>query len=338
MIFAQDEFQEIARVNLIRMEPITLRQLKQVISPQEKAAGRNMTTEQRRIALDRLVEEKLILQAAERDKVTIADIAINNWLANAKNQLSQQLGRLPTDDELAQAMQIPAADVRETVRKQLLMQKYLMEKKQTQINTIKEPTEEEILRVYNYRKTQFVRPDTVRINYITIPYGTGSNTKIKAKEIADRLARDTGSKFDDIVLRGLFRTSAEQQARIAELGYVSGSATYLTRTPEHVMEVGEKFLNIAFGLKQGEVSPLFDADYGYCFVKVTEILPQKTLELDEIINPADPDLTSVRKFIREGLATEQRQKNLEPAYLELLDELKKGKGVVTYNEPIPLNW
>jgi parvulin-like peptidyl-prolyl isomerase len=168
----------------------------------------------------------------------------------------------------------------------------------------------------------------VRLNLISVPYGADSTTKVKAKELADQLSRDIGkdpTKFDAAALKGQTRDS----------GYVSQPGVYVGRTPEAEQTTGEMFLNIAFNLKQGEVSALIENEIAYQFIKVTEIYPQKILDLDDIIDPANP--VTVRNYIRQGLMNEQAQQALTQAFQELVDELRKGRNAVTVYEQY-LNW
>jgi parvulin-like peptidyl-prolyl isomerase len=324
-------------VELIKKEPITVRQLKSELAPIEQARGRPYTVPERRAALDELVNQRLILQAAERDRIAVSEGEID---AALRDYLSQQNGRALTDAEYVQAMQqagTNAAAVRQQVSRQLLMQKYLMSKKQAQINAVRQPTEDEIVNWFNLNKAKMVRPDMVRLNLISVPYGPDTASKARAKEVADRLARDisgNAAKFDEAVLRGRASTGTAAGAP-QESGYVSTRGFYVSRTPEVQQAVGERFLNVAFSLKQGEVSPLIENDLAYQFIKVTEFYPQKSLELDDIMDPANPVI--VRQYIRQGIMTERAQAAVDQALREIIDELRRSRNAVTIYEQF-LNW
>jgi parvulin-like peptidyl-prolyl isomerase len=324
-------------VELIKKEPITVRQLKSELAPIEQARGRPYTVPERRAALDELVNQRLILQAAERDRIAVSEGEID---AALRDYLSQQNGRALTDAEYVQAMQqagTNAPAVRQQVSRQLLMQKYLMSKKQAQINAVRQPTEDEITNWFNLNKAKMVRPDMVRLNLISVPYGPDTASKARAKELADRLARDisgNAAKFDEAVLRGRASTGAAAGAQ-PESGYVSTRGFYVSRTPEVQQAVGERFLNVAFSLKQGEVSPLIENDLAYQLIKVTEFYPQKSLELDDIMDPANPVI--VRQYIRQGIMTERAQAAVDQALREIIDELRRSRNAVTIYEQF-LNW
>jgi parvulin-like peptidyl-prolyl isomerase len=329
-LFAQVDTQTVAVINLIRQEPITVRALKAELAPIEQARGRPYSVPERKAALEELANQRLILQAAERDRVPVSENEID---AALRDYLAQQNGGRPLSDaEYAQVMRqqgANAAAVRQQARQQLLVRKYLVSKKEAQLNTVKEPTDDDIIKWYNLNKVTLVRPDMVRLNLISIPYGANADTKAKAREMATRLAREIGSsptKFDEIALRG----------QASDAGYISNLGFYVGRTVEAQQTTGEAFLNIAFSLKQGEVSPLIENEIAYQFIKVTDIYPQKNLELDDVMDPANPRRT-VRQYIRQGLLAERTQQVWEQALKEVIADLRKGKNVVTIYDQY-LNW
>jgi parvulin-like peptidyl-prolyl isomerase len=337
VVFAQNEAQTVALIELIKKEPITVRQFKAELAPLEQARGRPFSVAERRELLKELANQRLILQAAERDKIAVSENEVTEAL---RESLSQQNGRTLTNAEYAQAIQqlgANAAAVRQNVSKQLLMQKYLMSKKQAQINAVKPPTEEDILNWFNLNKASMVRPDTVCLTLISVPYGPDTASKAKAKEIADRLGRDIGGnapKFDEAVLRGLVARTASGSS-VPETGYVSTRGFYVSRTEETQQAVGKKFLEVAFSLNQGEVSPLIENDLAYQFIKVTEMLSQRALELTDPIDPASS--LSVREYIRQGIGNQRYQEALDRALKELIDELQKPRNAITINDQY-LNW
>jgi parvulin-like peptidyl-prolyl isomerase len=337
-VFAQSDAQTVAMVEVIKKEPITVRQLKAELAPLEQARGLPYTVAERRAALDELVNQKLILQAAERDRLAVSENEID---AALRDYLAQQNGRALTDAEYSQAIQQAGANVpaiRQQISRQLLMQKYLMSKKQTQINAVRQPTDTDVVNWYNLNKAKMVRPDMVRINLISVPYGPDSASKARAKGVVDGLILEIGgspSKFDEAVLKGRAANAGAPAANAGEAGYVSTRGFYVSRTPEVQRAVGEKFLTIAFSLKQGEVSPLIENDLAYQLIKVTEFYPQKSLELDDIMDPANPVI--VRQYIRQGIMTERAQSAVDQALRELITDLRKPRNAVTVYEQY-LNW
>jgi parvulin-like peptidyl-prolyl isomerase len=320
LAFAQSDLQPAAIVNLIKSEPITVKQLRTEVERMEKGGGRPLNAEERRQVLDVMINEKLAIQAAERDKIAISENEINQQFQQLRAGMVQAIGRQPTDAEFATAVRnqtgldVPA--FREQLRRQLLIQKYLLSKKQGLFESIKEPTEEEIVNNYNLARSQFVRPDTVRFSLIQVNYGPDAASKAKAKELADRLFREIGanpSKFDEVTLRGQAPNS----------GYQAGDGGFLPRNPEAQQIVGADFINTAFNLKQGEVSKLMEGNLGYQIIKVTETYAMKNLELDDIFQLGTR--MTVRDYIGNYLFQQRQQEILAQASQELVAELRAGK-------------
>jgi len=330
--FAQADLQTAATVNLIKTEVITVRQLRaevenaekspqldllrQRIAPQLSIADFGKSLVLRRYVLDDMINERLVIQAAERDKVTIAESEVNQQINQLRSQLAQNLGRQPTEAEFASAIKaqfgFDMPVFQEKLRRQLIFQKYLMTKKQSTIESIRPPTEADIVSRYNLEKAQLVRPDTVRISMIQAVYG---QDKTKAKELIDRLAREIGnnpSKFDEVFIRGQASNS----------GYYAADEGYLPRSTQTAQLVGQDFINIAFSLKQGEVSRVIDGQRGYQIIKVTETYAQKNLELDDIVQPGSR--VTVREFIGNVLLQERQAEIIARASQELINDLRKG--------------
>jgi len=317
--FAQSDLQPAAIVNLTKSEPITVKQFRTEVENMEKASGRKLNQNEQKEVLDAMINERLALQAAEKDRVVVADSEVNKQIDQLKSQMIQVAGRMPTDAEFATAIKsqtgldMPA--FREKLRRQLIIQKYLMSKKQSTIESIKVPSEADITSAYNLAKAQLVRPDTVRISLIQAVYGADATSKTKAKELIDRLAKEIGnnpSKFDEVFIRGQAPNS----------GYYAGDEGYLPRSMQTAQVVGQEFINIAFSLKQGEISKVIEGRGGYQIIKVTETYAQKNLELDDIVQPGSR--VTVREYIGNSLLQERQAEVIARASQELINDLRKG--------------
>jgi parvulin-like peptidyl-prolyl isomerase len=352
--FAQIDLQTIAVVKLTKSEPITVKQVKNEAEQYVKTAmiqetGRQptadelnkalqgLTLDDKRQVLNLMINEKLTLQAAERDKISVSENEINQQINGLRSQLAQNIGRQPTDAEFSLAirnemgMELPA--YRDMIRRQLLMQKYLVEKKQSVLNGFKNPTDEDILTEYKLRETQLVRPRTVRFSMIEVPHGSD---KAKAKEIADRLIREIGgnpTKFDEAVVKG----------QVPSAGYRAGDGGYLPMTPQAQAAAGKEFIDTAFSLKQGEVSKLIENARAYQIFKITESYEKKDLELDDLyqlggIRAPDGRIVNmtVKDYIYNWLLQQRQAEALQKASQELVVELRRGNPF-TIDEKL-LNW
>ena len=323
--FAQADLQPAAIVKLTKSEPITVKQFRTQLETIEKAASRSLTLDEKKQLLDSMIDERLVIQAAERDKITISEGELNQEIQKMKDAMSQQAGRQISDADFAKFVKentgLDMAAYREQGKKQLILQKYLLSKKENLFKNIKEPTEAEIIEMYNLEKAQsFIRPETVKLSFILVPYGSD---RAKAKELADRLFKEvggSGSKFNEVALKG----------HIANSGYQSGE-DYLPRMREASQTYGADFVNTAFSLKLQEVSKIFEISAnsqmsGFIFFKPTEAYSMKALELDDIyrlVMPPLPTLT-VRDSIRYAIMQEKQSSVLEQATQEIRTELRAG--------------
>jgi parvulin-like peptidyl-prolyl isomerase len=330
----------------IKKETIYLGQVKAEILKMERVSGQTLTPEQKRQVLDVMINEKLALQAAARDRVSVTDAEINQQFQELKDQVRQMMGRAPTDNELAQiivtqtGIEAPAhlqsidekrnyifENFRDQVRRQGTVQRYLSVKKESLFKSIKMPTSEEISQFYNEHKSEFSRPDMVRFTMIQVEYGPDGLSKSKAKELADRLSREIGgdaSRFDETVMRSQAPNS----------GYRTGGS-YLANDDEARRVAGDDFVKTAFSLKQGQVSKVIEGLRAYQIIKITETYPaRKNLALDDIVQPGSS--ATVRDFIGNAMLQEQQQKVLAQATEELINELRAGKTFQVFEKN--LNW
>jgi len=318
--FSQADLQPAAIVNLIRSEPISVKQLRTEVETQEQTTRRALNPQERRTVLDMMINERLILQAAERDKITVSDNEVTQQINQFRAQLVQTIGREPTEAEFATAVRnqtgLDMTAFREQLRRQLIYQRYITTKKQSTFESIKVPTEQEIAREYNLRRSQLVRPDTVRFSMIQVPYGPDAASRTRARELADRLSREIGSsssKFKEVVDRSYVPNS----------GYQGGDGGYLPMNPEAAQIVGQEFMNVAFNLKVNEISKVIEGQLGYQIITITEAHAMKSLELDDVFR-LEARMT-VRDYIGNAMLQERQMEALTKATQELIAELRAGK-------------
>jgi len=340
--------QPAATVNLIRTEAITVGQLRTEVQKIENHSQRiqSFTTQVaqemgrspssaevqsrlRTYVLDSMINEKLVLQAAERDRVLVSDNEVNQQVQELRNTLAQQLGRQPTDAEYAQAVMndygIDVNTFRDELRKQLVIQKYLLSRKSDLINSIRVPTDQEILTEYNLHRSNLVRPETIRFSMIQVPYGSDAAARARARTLAENLTREINndpSRFDEVVARSIAPNS----------GYQAGDAGYLPRSQEVRNVVGQQFMDIAFGLRQGQVSQLIEGVQGFQIIKVTENYSLKNLELTDIYQLGTR--VTVREYIGQQMLSQRQQAVLAQASQELISELRSSRTFTIFENNI----
>ncbi|MBQ5472775.1 MAG: SurA N-terminal domain-containing protein, partial [Treponema sp.] len=99
-VFAQSDLQVLAVVKLNKNESITVKQIKTRVEMYEKQRGASLSVDDRKKVLDALIQEKLVLQAAQKMGITLTDSAVEQmFLQNVSQQL---LGKVVTQTELEQ--------------------------------------------------------------------------------------------------------------------------------------------------------------------------------------------------------------------------------------------
>src|SRR5574344_656567 len=77
-LFAQNDLQPLAVVKLNKPETITLKQLRTRVEAYQKQTGTaTFTADQKKEILDALIDEKLVVQAAQKEGLTVTDSQVN---------------------------------------------------------------------------------------------------------------------------------------------------------------------------------------------------------------------------------------------------------------------
>ena len=339
--FAQIDLQTVAIINLSRTETINVKQFKEYVSWEtfQKALSTQndnarLTDNERRQALETLVNLYLACQAAEKEKIIVADKEINQEfdkiIKDFTDGLAQMIGRAPTDAEidaeLLKRTGITRPALKEIMKRTIITQNYLGEKKQSLFGAIKQPTETEILAIYNDAKSKngFIRPDTARIRMIVVPYRNASE-KTGAQNKANELARQIGSdpgKFDETA-RDFIKPNS---------GYHTTEG-FIYKDERIRQAMGAALVDAVFALKQGAVSKVVELPDGFYIIKIMEAYRSKTLALDDIYDLRDPRSITVRQFIASVELQQRYLDTLQQAQAELITELWE-KGIVDIKNDI----
>jgi len=336
--FGQIDLQPVAIVRFSKTEQISVRQFKeyaQWLTINKAMATQNpnarLNDEEKMQALNELGNQFLACQAAEQEKITVSEKEINQYfdqnIKNFSEGLAQMLGHAPTDAEIDAELRnrtgMTRASYKEMMRRTLITENYLKIKKKGLFDAIKQPTEAEILAIYNEAKGRsifengFARPDAVLVRMIVVPFrnaGEKSAAQTRANELSRQIGNDPGT-FDEIA-RSVRPNS----------GYVSGDA-YVYKDDRIRQAMGAAFVNAVFALKQGEVSKVVERPDGFFIIKVMETHRAKTLGLDDIYNLEDPRKITVRQTIAAAEMQRRFMTTLQQASEELVTELRK-KGSV----------
>jgi len=325
-VSAQVDLQPAATVNLTKSEVITVKQLRTAVEQFEKGLGKTLSVQERLEVLNNMINEKLVQQAAERDKIYVTENEIDQQIAQLRNQLSQNLGRAATDAEFAQAIKseynLDMTAFRTELRKMLTSQKYLMAKKEKQMQTeaaaLKDPTEAEISKFLADNQGRFSRPETVELSVIQVPF---ESNRAKAKETIDNMAKKIG-------------TNSEEFNRTMPGGILAGSSYrsgrfYLPRDDQGRGAFGNEFVDTAFSLRTGEISRVITGLDGFYIIRAETKYQPAFLGLNDPVQLGTPN--TVREYIVAVLKQQSQQRILTKATEELVKDLRTGKTFQIYD-------
>jgi parvulin-like peptidyl-prolyl isomerase len=326
---AQNDLKTVATVTLTKTEPITVKMLKEQVLQIETAMGRALKAEERRDVLNNMINERLALQAAEKEKIVVTDSELNQQLNSLRAQMVQMLGRNPTDAEFNDAIRqqtgMGMAAYREQAKKLLTVQKYLLVKKEDVLRSIKEPTDAEITKEYDLNSSDLIQPETLEFSAIVFPI-SNDNERNRKREDANKMAREINNSpevFDEKL----------QLGRAPNAGYNVTQRTVLQKNSAVQQRVGQTFMDEAFGLAQGRISKVLEIQSGdargFYIIKVAHKYPKKFLALEDIHLVYGE---TVRTVLREAIMQKRQQEVMVQAQQELVDELRKGNPFKIFEE------
>jgi len=329
--FSQANLQPAATVSLIRTETITVGQLRTEVERIERSMGQSLNGQQRREVLDGMINERLMLQAAERDRIGVTENELNMEINQLRAQMVPMLGRQPTEAEFATAIRnefgLEMPIFREQTRRQLIQQRYLFSQKQSLLESATPPTESEIVSMFELTRAQFVRPEMVRISVIQVPYGPDAASRTRARQQVDELHREinnNANRFAEVLLRSQAPNSTFQ----------GGDAGFIERNLETAQRVGQDFVNLVFGMRPGEISRVLERPTGFQILKITEAHTMRNLGLEDVIHPGTN--ITLRAHIANAMMQERQMRVLVQATQELHAELRRGRTFQIFDAN--LNW
>ncbi len=322
--FAQSDLQALTVVKYNKSESITVKQLRARCEIYEKQIGKKLTAEEKKTVLKSLVEEKLILQAAQKNGINIADSVVDQYFLQG---MSQQIGAnvsekdlselvkkqygITLDQLLQQQVGMTTAEYKAYLKNQLIAQQYVVSQKQADIAKVA-PTDEEIRAFYEGNKASFVWNDMAKLFMVIVPKGNDPEAaKLKLNDLRNKFS-DKKMTSDQIIV----------QSKVENSGYQAGEIL-IPKTEAGAMTLGMTYQNLLalFGQKEGFISDLQNTETDYRFVSVGKKYDAKMLSISDVVQP-DTTVT-VYDYIRTNLAQTKQMQFVQTAAQELADSLYK---------------
>ncbi len=196
--------------------------------------GKTFEEELKQVVLDNLIVEKIILQDAEKQKITVKDKEVED----AINQFVVSVGGQEKLKGFLKQNNMTEDFMKKRMKTEMIIDKY----KNLFFESI--ISEEDVKKQYEENKEEYV---LIRASHILV------KTEEEAKDILKQISE--GKSFEDL-------TSLSTESGAAER---KGDLGYFTRG-EMVPEFGEA----AFELKPGEISDVVKSEFGYHVIKLTD--------------------------------------------------------------------
>jgi hypothetical protein len=302
----------LATVRLTKVEIINDRQFRQDVALIEEARKSKLNDTERKAFFDSVVNDILFSQMCERDGIKASDAELDAYLAQVRSQLGPNVTNAQFEAYLS-SQGIPVADLRAYYRKQILLQRWLMTTKSKEIAEIPPIGIDEVLKIYELRKSRLVRPDTVRIAFLYFPYQDRTEAErargtALMRDLSARLGR--GEAFDSLRLRAQGN------------GYTaSKDAIYFERSEKFLNEFGQKFFDTVFSLSDGSNSTPFENEAGWWIVRRLEFYPQRQLELSDIYRLGQQG--TVQEYIGQEIAQQRENEFIKKTLEELFVQLRR---------------
>lgn len=327
-IFAQSDLQVLAVVKYNKNESVTVKQLKKRVGSIEKQFGKSLTVDERKEVLNTLIQEKLVVQAAQKDGLSITDSDLNKFFEASLSQLvgvpvtekqfddivKERFG-VTTDEFFEQNLGFTKKEYKENLKTQLIMQQYVMYKNQAELQKVV-PTDEQIRMFYEANKSNFIWKDMAKMLIVAVPNGNDPKAaKIKATELRNKYAD-----------KKITAEELKVQSKAKDSGFIAGDGL-VEKSQLGVQQLGipmESLLGL-FSQKIGYVSDVIESSAGYTFISILKKYDAKMLALSDIMQPETT--ITVYDYIRAGLTQQLQAQFLQKKLVELADSLNTSANV-----------
>ena len=251
LTFANNDYEELdSIIAIVENDVITKKELKKALSELKKNPGnKNKTLNQtklRKLALDQLIERKIIIQYAEAQNINIESTVIENALKN-----------------IASNNKMNVEDLKKNAYKEGSLEKLYSEIRfQLILRAIKERAIFSQIHISDYEIEKFIdkekvnNPDQYKISHILIKFTNETQREAaekKIKEVQTLLKEETFNQVAKKYSNGPFAKNG------GEMGWLNSS------------DLPDLFVDKIIKLKKNEVSFPFESKNGFHIVKLDDI-------------------------------------------------------------------
>lgn len=274
----------------------------------EGEEGKKKLKELKNDILNRMIEEKLIVQEAKEKNIEISKGEIENALKETKNKFTSE-----SEFEKALKNQGMTLDrLKERVKENLMAQRLMG----TEVKSKVLVDDKEIEEFYKNHKDEFKEPDKIRVSHILVKVKEKDDEEKALKKINEilsklRVAEGAAGKFAELAME--FSEDESTKEKGGNLGILKKG------------DMVKEFENAAFSLKEGEFSNIVKTPLGFHIIKLDAKIPGRFYSLTDEIE-INKEKTVIRDLIKYELATSKTKSRLD----EFLNGLKS-KAVIEIN-------
>lgn len=239
--------------------------------------------------LNQLIEEKLLLQEANKEQITADEAEINNFVDQWVGNIQASFGKDEFEKKLAEegnTLEGLKKELKDAYRKQLIIKSLLDKMVLSKI----EITDNEAKDYYDSNLALFATGEQVRASHILV------NTSKEAIQIMQSLKK--GADFAEL---------AEQKSIDKGSGARGGDLGYFS-----MGQMVKPFEDAAFSLRINEISEPVETQFGYHIIKVVDKKPGVKQEFDK-----------VKGQIKLNLAMQNNPTEVRNIVLGIIETLKK---------------
>ncbi|MBM3254465.1 MAG: hypothetical protein FJZ16_09450 [Candidatus Omnitrophica bacterium] len=255
-------------IAVVNDEVITEGELNEILNPiyeqlNETYRGDELefySEQARKEVLERLIEDRLILQEARRQKILVTSDDINQKLSELREKFS-------SDEEFEKSMagsSMTMGRLKERIREQLMMARFF--DKEICSKIVVNP--QEITNYFRNNPDKFRNPQRVRVRNITTKFKNSTERLSANRKIKEALSLlKQGKDFKEVARQYSEGTNAESGG---ELGLIKKG------------EMRDEIDRIIFNLKEGEISDIIETESAFNIFFVEEKIASHEKNLEEV--------------------------------------------------------
>jgi parvulin-like peptidyl-prolyl isomerase len=242
--------------------------------------------------LEQMIDEKVILQEAKKNKISVTKIKLDKALNEVKS-------RFKTDDEFKNEL-AKMKMTEDSFRKKIEEQLIIMEMINTSVkDKVKAPTDEDAKKYYNEHPKEMIEPELVRVRHILMKTDGKNDSEVlkKMTDLRNKIVKDKKVEFSDYAKK--YSEDKGTADRGGDVGLFAKG------------QMLKEFEDTAFNLNVGDISNVIKTDAGYHILKCEEKKLEQKKTFDE-----------VKEYIKQYLYQVEMDKSIKNFILDLKKNIK----------------